>query len=103
MSLDTPYRLPKSVRPAVPVVRMGYFMLVIYDDCPLFRVLWVMQIPVMAGVSAYDRRVISIRNYDRKVCRIQTFQILTAEHRHPPSLKTTLPEPAPPLPPSEPR
>ena len=70
---NPPYRLPQSVRPAVLVIRMGSLVLVEDDHRSLLRILRIMQIPVMAGISGHDRHIEGIRGNDGKIVRIQTF------------------------------
>lgn len=94
-------RLPQGIRPAMLVIRMRSLVLVEYDHRPLIRILRIMQIPVMARVPGHDRHIKGIRGDDGEILRIQTLQVFTAEHRLPPSRRTTLPEPAPQLQPFE--
>ena len=94
MPSDTLYRLPQSVRPAMLVIRMRGLVLVEDDHRSLLRILWIMQIPVMAGIPGHDRHIIGIRGYDGEILWIQALQIFVTEHRQPPS-GTTLPAPFP--------
>ena len=97
MPPDAPYRLPQGVRPAVQMVtdspRFVSMMRMKYDHRPLLRIFWIMQIPVVAGVPAHDCHIIGIRGNDGEILRIQAFQVFIAEHRQPPSRRTTNPEP----------
>ena len=77
MSPDAPYRLTQSVCPAVQMIsnppRPVRMMRMEYDHRPLFRILRIIQIPVMAGVAAHDRHIIGIRGNDGEIPRIQAF------------------------------
>ena len=50
MPLDTPHRLPKAPRPAVPMVWVGRPVLVEYDAVARLRVLRVVDVPDMPGI-----------------------------------------------------
>ena len=103
MPPDAPYRLPQGVRPAVLVVRMRSLVLVEDDHRSLLRILRIMQIPVMPGISGHDRYIIGIRGDNIEILRIQALQVFITEHRQPPSQQTMHPAPAPQGKPSAPR
>ena len=89
------YRLPQGFRPAVLVIWMGSLVLVEYDHRSLLRILRIVQIPEMSGVSAHDSHIIFISNNDGEIVPIQRLQILRAEHRQPPFQRTRHPAPVP--------
>ena len=98
MPADAPYRLPEGVRPAVQMIAdpsssVGMMGMKYYHRSPL-RILRIMQIPIMAGVSALDRHIILIHIDDLEILRIQAFKISCVKHWQPPSRRTMPPEPS---------
>ena len=70
VTLDTPYRLPEAVPPAVLMIRMAESVLV-EDHAGAFA--WIasaMQIPIVPGVSALNCHVYGISHYDIEIGRI---------------------------------
>ena len=57
MALNTPYRLPEAVPPAVLVIRMAESVLVEDHAGAFIRITGAVQIPIVAGVSALDRYI----------------------------------------------
>ncbi len=70
MPPNAPYRLPQGTRPAVVVIWMGGTVLMEYDHRSLLRVLRIMQIPVVLGISAHDCHIILIDGDDVEILRI---------------------------------
>lgn len=54
-----------------------------YDDRPLLRILWVVQIPIVSGTSAHNCHVIFVNRNNVEILRIQRLQFFMTEHRQP--------------------
>ena len=70
MVLNTPYRLPEAVPPAVLVIRIVEAMLVEDHARAFRRITGAVQVPVMTGISALNRHIRVIRHNDIEICRI---------------------------------
>lgn len=55
MDLNTPYRLPEAVSPAVPVILLAESVLVENHAGTFIRITDAVQIPLVTGVSALNR------------------------------------------------
>lgn len=87
MPLDAPHRLLQAVCPAVLVVWMKKFVLMEYNHGPAFRILRIVQIPIVPRVLRPDCQIISIIGYNgeillQKVFRQLYFQFLASRFLH---------------------
>ena len=80
MVLNTPYRLPEAVLPAMLVIRMAESMLM-EDHAGVFcRITGAVQIPIVTGVSTLDCYVHVVSQNNIEICRIYLLKLFTVKH-----------------------
>lgn len=98
MLLNIPYRLWQSPRSAVQVIRMGCFVLMEYHTVPFCRIICIMQIPVVPGISGLHRYIMFTQHNNVKILGAYLLKLSCIKHQYPPLWQTRKPMPVPKLP-----
>lgn len=74
--------LLQTIRTTVLMIWMRCPMLVKNDACSRCRILWIMDEPVVPGISAHDCYIKGICEDDGKVLRIKYRKVIRIKHRY---------------------
>ena len=98
MPLNALHRLLQTPCSAMLMIRVRCPVLMKYDAGSFSRILRIMDVPYMSGVSGHNGYIIITHCNNAKIAGIQSLQILCAKQPLPPSSQTMPPVPAPQLP-----
>lgn len=95
MFLDTPHRLWQCSCSAMQMIWMGCPMLMKYLTISFCRIIRIMQIPIMPGISGLDGHIMLTQQNDVEILGINFLQLSCIKHLLPPLWQTTWSMPAP--------
>ena len=84
VSHDTLNRLSQTSCVSVLMISILKAMLMEYDQSFLCRISGTVQVPVMTGIPALYRHILTISNYDIEVISINLIKALLFKHSQPP-------------------
>ena len=98
MPLNSLYRLWQCSCSSMQMIRMWCFMLMKYHAVPFFRIIRIMQIPIMFGISGLHRHIIFTQQDNIKILWIDCLKLSCIKHSLPPLWQTMCSMPVPKLP-----
>ena len=91
----TSHCLLQSSCAPMQMIWMGCFMLMKYHTVPFCRIICIMQIPVMSGLSGLYRHIMLTQKNDVEILGTDFIKLSCIKHLHPPLWKTMKPMPVP--------
>ena len=91
----TSHCLLQSSCAPMQMIWMGCFMLMKYHTVPFCRIICIMQIPVMSGISGLYRHIMLTQKNDVEILGTDFIKLSCIKHLHPPLWKTMKPMPVP--------
>ena len=96
--LNIPHRLWQCSCSPMQMIWMCCFMLMKYHAVPFFRIIRIMQIPIVSGISGLLRHIMLTQHNDVEILRINFLKLSCIKHFLPPLWQTMWPTPVPKLP-----